>query len=126
MIIIVREEKITISLNEKEKAELLKRAKEKHLPLASYCRSFLLSGDGIYYQSIPKAIPIERLKRPEQSKEAKNSHAFFMKECVFELKEKLSDPKPLDPIPKNEMDDILKRREDRMLIINKLKSKMRA
>ena len=124
MIIIVREEKITISLNEKEKAELLKRAKEKHLPLASYCRSFLLSGDGIYYQTISQ-IPIERLKRPKPSKEAKNSHALFMRECVFELKQKLGDPKALNPIPKKDMDDILRRREDRMLVINKLKSKMK-
>jgi len=124
VLIVVRELKITITVNEKEKKELTKRAKDKHLPLASYCRSFLLSGDGIYYQSITRAIPIERLKRPEQSKEAKNSHAFFMKECVFELKEKLSSSKPLNPIPKNEMDDILKRREERMLIINKLKAKI--
>lgn len=120
----VRECKITITVNEKEKEELSKRAKEKHLPLATFCRSFLLSGDGIYYQSIHKAIPIERLRRPEPSKEAKNSHAIFMRECVSELKEKLGDPNALSKIPKKEMKDILKRRKERMLIINKLKSKI--
>ncbi len=124
MINLVRECKITITVNEKEKEEISKRAKEKHLPVATYCRSFLLSGDGVYYQSIPKAVPIERLKRPTPSKEAKNQHQFFMKECVFELKQKLSDPKPLKTIPEEVMIDLERRRELRMLKINEIKTKI--
>lgn len=123
----VRDNKIALLLNDDEYAELKKRSKEAHLPLAAYCRSFLLTErKEIAYISTPRDIDIKRLKKPEPPpdpylEEKQKSHAMFKKEVQSELFNKLSLENPLDPIHTDILDDMKKRRNERFLMIEELK-----
>lgn len=114
-----REEKITITLSLKEKDELRQLADQHHLKLASFCRMRLFNSSNSY-----KDVPISRVKKPKNNfdpylSEKEKSHSTFKKEVVNELSKKLSQPKPLVPIPKKELKKIKEKKKKSKLKINK-------
>lgn len=126
----VRDNKVSLLLNDNEYAELKKRAEEAHLPLAAYCRSFLLTErKEIAYISTSQGIDIKRLKKPEPppdpySEEKSMAYAIFKREVRDELSAIISRTDRLKPIDDDIMKDIKERSDARMLMVNQEKKNM--
>jgi len=122
----VRDNKIAIVLNDEEYKELKERAKEAHLPLAAYCRSYLLTErkELIYATTSSRDIDIRRLNKPKPPPdpfliEKQKTHKIFMTDVRDDLFEAIVSGQALNPPPEEIMEELFTERENRKHEVNK-------
>ena len=128
----VRDNKIAIVLNDEEYEELKERAEDAHLPLAAYCRSYLLTErkEVTYINTGRGDIDIKRLKKPKPPPdpfliEKQKTHAIFMSDVKDDLFEAIVSGLALTPPPEEEMEELFRVREERKHEVNKARNELK-
>ncbi|MDH3324156.1 MAG: hypothetical protein OEL89_00795 [Candidatus Peregrinibacteria bacterium] len=110
----MRNNYVGIRVNEIEKEELARRAKEQHLKLSSYCRWFLFSRqffegtNEIRIERISRGIP-KRLASQQATDAVK--HTLRQKEVMAEMKQVFKEGLKLEHVSNEMKKQVLKNRE---------------
>lgn len=126
-----RDNYIQIVFNDEEWAEVEQRAKEAHLPVATYVRWFLFYNHQhqqqiIYTSGMSRAEEIIQLRKSEQKvydpyvKLRREAYRIFSESGgLSDLNNALKEEKNLNEIPKEVQKKLEKKKEEQKLIVNK-------